>query len=343
MEKKKTLCILIAGILAILFHVNGAPMAWADSGQAQKPVYEKLDLAMTINGTDIATDTKVANYFAESMYQATDGRVVVNVFANDQLAGGNATKGIEMVSVGAVDLAAYASSTLSVLDERLSIATIPWVFDNYQQARKVIDATGGGYYAKVLKEQGLLYLGSAHNGFRQVTNSKKAIRTPDDVRGLKIRVPGGEVYIKFFKAFGADPVAMSWSETFTAIQQGTIDGQENGFSVTNSAKIYEIQKYMSIWNYTYENYIFVANEKVFHSFSPQVQELIKEKMAEACEWGRDLVEEEQEELKYKFNALGMEVLELTSDELDKFKPYVSELVEYLKNKYGPEACEAFGI
>lgn len=343
MKKKKNFFILIAGIFIILFQITSAPQALAQSEQAQNPIYEKLDLAMTVNGTDIATDTKVANHFAESIYQATDGRVVVNVFANDQLAGGNATKGIEMVSVGAVDLAAYASSTLSVLDERLSIATIPWVFDNYAQARKVIDATGGTYYGKVLKEQDLLYLGSAHNGFRQITNSKKAVRNPEDVRGLKVRVPGGEVYIKFFKAFGADPVAMSWSETFTAIQQGTIDGQENGFSVTNSAKIYEIQKYMSIWNYTYENYIFVANEKVFRSFSPQVQELIKEKMAEACEWGRDLVEEEQEALKYKFNALGMEVLELTPDELDKFKPYVSDLVEYLKDKYGPEACEAFGI
>ena len=81
---------------------------------------------------------------------------------------------------------------------------------------------------------------------------------------------------------------MSWSEAFTAIQQGTIDGQENGFSVTNSAKVNEIQQYMTVWNYTYENYLFVANTKIFENLEPKTQELIRAKAKEACEWGRDL-------------------------------------------------------
>ena len=219
--------------------------------------YQKVKLIMTVNGTNIATDTKTALKFAELVSEASNGNVVIDVFPNDQLAGGNATKGIEMIADGAVDLAAYASCTMSVLDEHLLVGTIPWVFDNYQQARAVLDTTGGQYYAKILKPQGITYLASAHNGFRQITNSKRVVKNPSDVEGLKIRIPAGEVYINFFKSFGADPVAMSWSEAFTAIQQGTIDGQENGFSVTNSAKVDEIQKYMTVWNYTYENYMFV--------------------------------------------------------------------------------------
>lgn len=305
--------------------------------------YQKVKLIMTVNGTNIATDTKTALKFAELVSEASNGNVVIDVFPNDQLAGGNATKGIEMIADGAVDLAAYASCTMSVLDEHLLVGTIPWVFDNYQQARAVLDSTGGQYYAKILKPQGITYLASAHNGFRQITNSKRAVKSPADVEGLKIRIPAGEVYINFFKSFGADPVAMSWSEAFTAIQQGTIDGQENGFSVTNSAKVDEIQKYMTVWNYTYENYMFVANTEVFENLEPKTQELLREKVLEACEWGRNMVENDEDKIKAKFIEEGMEVTVLDSEQLKPFKAKVQPMIDNLKKKYGPEACEAFQI
>ena len=305
--------------------------------------YQKVKLIMTVNGTNIATDTKTALKFAELVSEASNGNVVIDVFPNDLLAGGNATKGIEMIADGAVDLAAYASCTMSVLDEHLLVGTIPWVFDNYQQARAVLDTTGGQYYAKILKPQGITYLASAHNGFRQITNSKRAVKNPSDVEGLKIRIPAGEVYINFFKSFGADPVAMSWSEAFTAIQQGTIDGQENGFSVTNSAKVDEIQKYMTVWNYTYENYMFVANTEVFENLEPKTQELLREKVLEACEWGRNMVENDEDKIKAKFIEEGMEVTVLDSEQLKPFKAKVQPMTDNLKKKYGPEACEAFQI
>lgn len=179
--------------------------------------YQKIKLVMLVNGTNIATDTKVAMKFAELIEKESGGNITIDVFPNDQLAGGNASKGIEMIADGAVDLAAYAAGVMAVMDEHLLIATIPWTFNNYQEAREIINTTGGDYYRKILAEQGMTYLASAHNGFRQITNGKHAVLTPGDVAGLKIRVPGGEVYFKFWRAFGADPVAMSWSEAFTAM------------------------------------------------------------------------------------------------------------------------------
>ncbi len=264
--------------------------------------YQKIKLVMTCNGTNIATDSKTCQKFADLVSEASGGNVTIDVFANDQLAGGNMSKGVEMIADGAVYLAAYASGVLAVLDEKLLICTVPWTFNNYQEARRIIDDTGGKYYASRLGDKGLTYLASVHNGFRQITNGKRPVRTPDDVAGLKVRVPGGEVYFKFWHAFGADPVAMSWGKAFTAIQQGTIDGQENGFSVTNSAKVNEIQQYMTVWNYIYENYIFVANSKIFYSLEPKTQQLLREKAVEACEWGRDLVENDEETLRKKIRA-----------------------------------------
>lgn len=156
-----------------------------------------------------------------------------------------------MSDAGSTDLAAYATSTLSAIDPLLNIATMPWTFDSYEQAAEVIATTGGEYYADELDDKGLTYLGAFHNGFRQLTNSKHAVTKPDDLKGLKIRIPGSEIYMTFWQAVGASPTAMSWSEVFTAIQQGTIDGQENGVPITDSAKMYEVQKYLTLWNYCY--------------------------------------------------------------------------------------------
>ena len=167
-----------------------------------------------------------SDYFAQLVEERSGGNITVAVFPNDQLANGNASRGIEMIASGSVDLAAYATCTLAVIDEKLPVATIPWIFDDYDEAVEVIDSTGKDYYAERLAAKGMTYLGSFHNGFRQLTNSKHEVRTPEDVQHLKIRVPGSVVFMGFFRALGADPTAMNWSEVFTAIQQGTLDGQE---------------------------------------------------------------------------------------------------------------------
>lgn len=213
----------------------------------------------------------------------------------------------------------------------------------YKFAELVEAESGGAYYAGRLAQKGITYLGSFHNGFRQLTNSKRAVKTPEDLKGLKIRVPGSEVYMNVFREFKADPVAMSWSEVFTAIQQGTIDGQENGVSITNSAKMNEIQDYMTLWKYTYENDLFVANTKIWESLEAKTRELLQEKAKEACNWGRDAVEQEEDELIQKFRNDGMEVTELTEEELQAFKDVVGNVRQKFIDKYGEEACEAFQI
>ena len=212
-----------------------------------------------------------------------------------------------------------------------------------EQAREVIDTTGGEYYAEMLANKGITYLGSFHNGFRQLTNSKHAVTTPEDLKGLKIRVPGSAVYMGVFKALGASPTAMSWSEVFTAIQQKTIDGQENGCSVTKSAKMDEIQQYMTIWNYSYENDLFVANSRVWESLDENTRQLLQECATESCEWGRDRLEAEEDELIKGFQEEGMQVDILTEDQLQAFKEAVAGVTAELKQSYGEEACAAFGI
>ena len=333
--------LIIAALVGAMLITSLAGCGSKGTNNGESGEYQKINLSMAVNGTDTQIDSLVARHFADLVSERSGGNIVIDVFSNDTLAGGNSTKGVEYIAVGGSDLGAYATCVLANLEPKLSVATLPWSFTSYQQAREVIDTTGGEYYAEMLANKGITYLGSFHNGFRQLTNSKHAVTTPEDLKGLKIRVPGSAVYMGVFKALGASPTAMSWSEVFTAIQQGTIDGQENGCSVTKSAKMDEIQDYMTIWNYSYENDLFVANTKVWENLEDNTKELLQQCATESCEWGRDRLEAEEDELIKGFQEEGMQVDILTEDQLQAFKEAVAGVTAELKQSYGEEACAAF--
>ena len=235
-------------LLTVLIFASGCGKQATTKTQTDKNEYEKVRLVMTANGTDMGIETLTIKRFAYLVSEASGGNVHIEFYPNDELTGGNTNEAVRSLTEGAVDLGAYVSGTMSMLDPRLEVATIPWSFSSYQEARQVIDSTGGEYYAKVLDAYGLVYLGSTHNAMRQLSNNRNPIRTPEDIHGLRIRVLGGEVYRHFFDALDAEPIPLGWSELNIAIRQGVIDGQENGFFVMRSGHLNEIQKYMTVWN-----------------------------------------------------------------------------------------------
>lgn len=329
-------------LLSLVIFLSGC----AKQAEQQEKIgedYEKVRLVMTANGTEKGIETLTARRFVKLVSDASGGNVQIEFYPNDELTGGNTNEAVRSVSEGFVDLGAYVAGTMSMLDYRLEVATIPWSFSSYQEARKIIDDTGGKYYAKVLAEHGLVYLGSTHNAMRQLTSNRNPVKKPEDLKGMKIRVLGGEVYRLFFSALGAKPIPLGWSELNVAIRQGVIEGQENGFFLMSSGHLNEIQKYMTVWNYLYENYLFVANKKSFDHLQPKTQELLREKMREACEWGRDYLEFKEKSIRVQFEKDGLEIIDLTPEELEVFKEKIRPLREELKKKYGEEACKAFRI
>ena len=147
----------------------------------------------------------------------------------------------------------------------------------------------------------------------------------------------------FFRALGADPTAMNWSEVFTAIQQGTLDGQENGVSITDSSKMYEVQDYLTLWNYSYESDLFIANTEVWESLEPKTRELLQECAVEACNWGRETLVNEEAETIEKFKEEGMTVTYLTDEEKAAFEEAVADFKQEMFDYFGEEACASFGI
>ena len=305
--------------------------------------YQKVQMVLTTSGTEFGINTMTARKLAKLVEKESGGNVIIEVYPNERLAGGNTTKGVKMIADGSVDMAVYTSGSLAALDNRMPVATLPWTFTNYQEARKIIDSTGGKFYEKLLSNQGLIYLGAIHNGFRQISNNRNPVRSPEDLEGMKIRILGNEGYRLFFRAFDAEPIAMSRSEMSAAFRQGTIDGHDMGVFQSKTDKTTEIEKFLTIWNYAYETYIFMINSKTFERLEPKTQELLLQKSKEACEWGRDWLEEHERELVKEFDENGVEIIELSPEDIKPFKQKVRPLIDQLKVQYGEEACHAFGI
>ena len=337
---KKILIIMFLSILAL---ITSACRNDSKNLSNKSDDYQKVRLVMTTSGTESGINTMTAKKLAEMVEQESSGKVIIEVYDNDQLAGGNAIKGIGMLTNGSVDIAVYTSGTFSIIDPKFPIATLPWTFDNYQEAREIIDKTGGAYYEKLLEKQGLLYLGSVHNGFRQISNNRNPVNRPEDLEGMKIRILSNEGYKLFFQSFNAVPMFMNRNEMDISIRQGDIDGHDMGIFQSRSDKTVKNEKYITIWNYAYENYIFVINTKTFDCLEPKTQELLKQKTKEACEWGRNLLENNEQEIKSRLIKEGVNITELSPEELEPFKQKVRPLIDNLKEIYGKEACVAFEI
>ncbi len=171
---------------------------------------------------------KGAHKFAELVAKNTNGRIEVKVFPQSQLANGSQKAELEMLQSGVIDMTWDSPIILALfLDKRFDVFNLPWLYPSMEVANKVADGPMGVLAMKWLEEKGIVGLGIGVNGYRELTNSKHPITTPDDMKGIKFRVAGSKLYLDTFKLLGANAVTMSFGEVFTSLQQGVIDGQEN--------------------------------------------------------------------------------------------------------------------
>lgn len=349
MKKLIAILMMAAMVLALCACGSSPAEAPAESGAPTAEVgefdaYDTVTLKMSCNGTDTANDTTAARRIAELVSERSGGKVTINVFNNDQLASGNMQKGLELLLDGTVDMDCHSTSIISALDNSVMVSTLPWLFGSYQDAEDAFFGAGGEYLDKVLGERGLTYLGAVHNGFKMMTSNDHAIRKPSDLKGMKIRIPGGDFFMAFYEAYGASPQAMSWSEVFSALQQGTIDGHDNSISTCYSNNIQEVQKYFAVSRHTYEAFTFMANEKKFAALNEATQQLIRDCVAEACkEVNAQIVANEETLIKDCEETNGCEFYYFTEEDVAEWRAVIADLIEEYKGIYGEEACTAFNV
>src|SRR5699024_8164572 len=264
-----------------------------------------------------------------------------DVYPNEQLAGGDSGKTVELLSKGKIDLTFNSTIIYSILDERFGVASAPFLFKDLDEVDEVFNGEGGEELKEILRENGVETLGYGQNGFRQITNSVHEIKGPEDVEGLKIRIPGITMYTDLWKALGSDPTTMTFSEVFTALQQNTIDGQENPIDVIYSSKLDEVQDYITMWNYSYDPLALGINKELFDSMSEEDQEMFSELGQEASDYQVELAREEEEEQIEKLEDKGMEFYYPTDEELEEFKEAVQHIYDKYESIWGEDLLDSF--
>ena len=288
--------------------------------------YSDLDWPeMTWNFACSTTETSTwadgGRKFGELMEKATGGKVKVNIYAADQLTNGNQSEGIQALMNGdPVQISMHSNLIYSAFDPRFNVVSLPFVYDSYDDADAKFDGEAGEKLKEILGEYGLHCMGIAENGFREITNSKHEIKSVDDMKNLKVRVAGSNLLMECYKRWGADATNMNWSETYTALQQNTVEGQENPLPAIDAASVQEVQPYCSMWDAIYDCLFFCINEDIYNSLTPQQQEVVDEAGQKAVEYERYINRSGDDEIKERWASQnGVTITEKEDMDIDSFK------------------------
>ena len=284
---------------------------------------------------------KGAAIFKRLVEKQSGNRIKVQLFPLAQLAGGNQRSELEMVQSGAIDASLESSILLSLIDQRWSVFSLPWMFRDYDEANLVLNSTLGERMLEFLADKNLVGLAYGVNGFRQITNSRRPVRTPEDLKALKIRVPGIKMYIDLFKHLGADPSSMNFGEVFTALSQKTMDGQENPLTVINSRRLYEVQDYLSIWDYSFDPIILCMNKSVWERYDEKDRELIRSSALEAMSTQWEMVLAAEDSILGILKEKGMKVSVLSQEERELFSDRVAPVWNEYRDIIGEDLLNAF--
>ncbi len=274
---------------------------------------------MSVVTNEDSSWTRGAHLFADLVKQRSGGRIQITVYPNAELAGGDQVKELTMLRDGSIDFTYHSNLLYTNLDQSFAAISMPCLFTDYSQVDAALSGPAGSQLLKAAEAQGIVSLAYGENGFRQLTNSKLDVCVPDDLRGLKIRIPDVELYESIFEAMGAIPITMNFGEVTGALKQGQIDGQENPIDIIVSFKLYEVQKYITIWNYSYDAIILGMNKNDWDGLPATAQAIIKAAAAEASEeqvkLSRDAARTQLSLLRDK----GMTITELTPDQVKAFR------------------------
>ena len=296
-----------------------------------------------------------AQKFADLVKQRTGGQINIKPYWGSSLLKGAQLKSAQLVANGVIDCAMESTINISPVITEANIFSLPFFINNFENLDKMEYGQTGKAIFEAMDAKGLVGLAWAENGFRQVTNSKLAIRTPADVKGLRLRVVGSPIFIDTFRQLGADPVNMNWGDAVTAFGQGVVDGQENPVGVLVPVQIWQYHKYATFWNYLVDPVVFYWNKKQWNAFPKDIQKILKESAEEAAMFEKALCragldgQKSLDLLKNKFNytmkvpepvkfmeSKGMTVTFLSDEERNAFITATKPLYEKWVPKIGKE-------
>ena len=280
-----------------------------------------LKLGTTVNENDSFQIAAVK--FAQLVQDKTNGKYAIEIHPNGDLGGERDM--LESMQMDTLDMGIVTSGPFVNFSQDMGVLDMPFLFADNAQAYAVFDGEVGRELLDTLESSNLKGLAYAERGFRNLTNSKKAVHSADDVKGLKIRVMENDVYTAAFKALGADAVPMNWNDTLTALQQGTVDGEENPINVINSYKLWESQKYATLDRHSYSSAIITMSLDKFNELDADTQKIFLDSAQEAAEFERAWTAAQEKDQLQAMKDNGMEVDE--NPDMESFKKAVQPVYD----------------
>ncbi len=325
--KKMVSALMVVLLVVAIVGCGGGATTDSDTGaDSQKETAIVLKAGVVINETHPYSQGIMK--FGELIAEMTDGQITVDLYTSGQL--GNERDLIEGLTMGSVDMAAVSSAPVSSFVPKIAVFDLPYLFTSREQAYNVMDGPIGEQFFDDLAAQNITGLGWFENGYRQITNSKRPIEKPEDLQGIKIRVMESPVPIATFNEVGANATPMAWGEVFTALQQKTIDAQENPLPVIYSQKLYEVQEYLSLTEHFYAPALFLMSSHTFNTLTPEQQDLVMEAAAEATLFEREISKQQSEDFIQLCIDEGMKVNEVDKALfVEAMKPVYAQFEEEL--------------
>jgi tripartite ATP-independent transporter DctP family solute receptor len=276
-----------------------------------------------------------AHAFKKELEAALPGRVEVQLFPNRQL--GDDKEILEGLQFGTIDMGVITNAVVANLESTYQLVDLPFLFGSAEQAHEVLDGEVGQQLAANLLDDGVVSLGAAEGGFRNMINNTRPVRNPEDVEGVKFRTMQNPVFIEMFSSLGGSPVPMAWGEVFTAMQQGTVDGLEIPTSVVNSNNYADVTKYLSFTRHTYSAIHLLMSERTFAALPEDVQQAVIDAGHAAIAEQRINVAEAEAGVIAELTAKGMEINDI--EDVGAFRAKVGPVYERFAPTIGEELLE----
>ena len=284
---------------------------------------------------------KGGELWANKVRERTHGRINIKLYPGVSLIQGDQTREFSALRQGVIDMAVGSTINWSPQVKQLNLFSLPFLMPDYAAADALTQGEVGQRLFQTLEKAGVVPLAWGENGYREISNSKKAIKTPEDLKGMKIRVVGSPLFLDTFTALGANPTQMSWADAQPAMASSAVDGQENPLSVYMAAKLYTVaQKHLTLWGYMNDPLIFVVNKDIWNSWTPADREIVKQAAIDAGKEqvaiARKGVVEADKPLLKEIASHGVTVTQLNPAEREAFVKATRPVVEKWKGQIGAD-------
>lgn len=296
------------------------------------PLHAQTALKMNISLAQNSHYGVAIDTFAREVEKRTKGRYQIQNFYSGAL--GAERESIEALQLGTLDLTMTSTGPVPNFVPDIAILDIPFLFRDYAQARAVLDGPIGQDMLKKFGPKGIEALAWGENGFRNMTNSKHPVNGPEDLKGLKMRTMENPVHIQAYRAFGIIPTPMAFTEVYTALQQGTVDGQENPLSVIEAAKLDQVQKYLTLTGHVYSPALILMSKAQWDKLSPADKQAFHEAAVEAVKANRARIDDDEKKAVADLRSKGMQIVE--HPDKAKFQAALAPTFSEFGKKFGQE-------